>query len=170
MNPRRAKLLILQALFGVILLTLWVRAVDFAAVGAILSQANWPLLLLAAGLGLASGAIRVRRWKMLLRPIARVTCPDMYLSGIRARLVNLLIPSRTSEVSKSLLLKHRHRAPLAAWLPTVAIDRAFDLMPVLALGAAGAVLGVRLDRRLSLIIVSGGVLFVGFVGPLGLGV
>lgn len=164
MNRRRAGLLILQSLFGLTLLWIWVRAVDLSTVGTILSQARWPLVLLAATLGFSSSALRVLRWKILLRPIARVAYLDLYAIAASAALVNFLIPLRTGEATKGLLLKRRHRAAFAASLPTIAIDRGFDLLAVLALGTAGAVSGVQLDRRLSIIILLGGVLLLAMVG------
>ena len=78
-------------------------------------------------------------------------------------LVNFVIPLRTGEIARSLLLKQRNRVSIAASLPTVAIDRSFDLMAVLVLGAIGAISGVRLDSRLSGVLLAGGILFLAFV-------
>lgn len=164
MNQRRAGLLIVQTLLGAALLAVWFRAVDLAAVGTILAQTRWPFVLLAAALGLLSGALRVFRFQILLRPIARVPYLELYQIGIAAALVNFLIPLRTGEATKSLLLRLRHRMPVAVTLPTVALDRSFDLFAVLVVGAAGALLGVPLDGRLSLVILVGGLLLLGFGG------
>jgi uncharacterized protein (TIRG00374 family) len=168
MTVRRAGLLIAQTLLGAILLAAWLWVVDLEAIGRILGQARWPLGVLAAAFWIGSGAIRALRWRTVLRPIAWVPFLDLWLISLAANLVNFVVPLRTGEVARSLFLRQRHRVPFAASLPTVAVDRAFDLAAVLALGAAGALLGVRLDGRLSLVILAGGVLLLGFVAFVGL--
>lgn len=167
MTIRRAGLLIAQTLLGAVLLAAWLWVVDLKAVGRILGQAKWPLVLLAAALWIGTGAMRALRWRIVLRPISHVPFLELWMIGAVANLVNFVVPLRTGEVAKSLLLKQRHQVPFAASLPTVAVDRAFDLAAVLALGAAGALLGVPLDDRLSLVILAGGVLLLGFVAFVG---
>ncbi len=163
MNRRRAGLLILQSLFGAGLLAIWIRAVDLPSIGVILSQARWSLVVVAAVLGLASTVARVMRWRIVLWPIAQVPFLNLYAIAATAALANFLVPLRTGEAAKGLLLKKRHGASFAAALPTVAIDRSFDLIAVLALGTVGAFLGVRLNGGHSAIILLGGTVLLGFV-------
>jgi uncharacterized protein (TIRG00374 family) len=168
MTIRRLGLLIAQTLLGAALLAAWLWVVDLEAIGRILGQARWSLVVLTAALWIGSGAMRALRWRTVLRPIAWVPVLDLWLISLAANLVNFVIPLRTGEVARSLFLRQRHRVSFAASLPTVAVDRAFDLAALLALGAAGALLGVRLDNRLSLVILAGGVLLLAFVAFVGL--
>jgi hypothetical protein len=77
-------------------------------------------------------------------------------------LVNFVIPVRSGEVARGLLLKQRHTVSFAASLPTVAVDRSFDLLAVLMLVAVGALLGVRLEGELSAVLVVGGIVLLAF--------
>jgi uncharacterized protein (TIRG00374 family) len=155
--------MIVQSLLGVGLLVAWLLMVDLQMVAATLRQAKWFPVLLAAGLMISSGMVRVLRWRIVLRPICWPPYMELWFINSVAGLVNFVIPLRTAEVAKSVLLKQKRRIPIAASLPTVAIDRVLDLVAVLALGASGAVLGVRLGEDLLGVFMMGGVLLLGFV-------
>jgi hypothetical protein len=160
---RRAGLLIAQTLFGLALLVAWVLLVDLGEVGKTLSQARWAYVLLAAGIGVSSSLIRSQRWKIVLRPIAGVPLLDLFLIAMASSLVNFVIPLRTGEIARSLLLKQRHRVSMSASLPTIAVDRSFDLLAVLVVGTIGALSGIRLGGRLSTVLLAGGLLLLVFV-------
>ena len=163
MINRRAGLLIAQTLLGLALLVVWLYLVDLREVGSTLSQARWHLVLLAAVIGLSSSVLRSQRWRTVLRPIAIVPLLDVWMISMASSLVNFVIPLRTGELARSLLLKQRHRVPIAASLPTVAVDRSFDLLAVLVVGTLGAFSGISLGGRLSTVLLAGGVLFLTFV-------
>lgn len=170
MTSRRKGLLIAQTLLGLGLLGAWLWAVDLAEVGRTLGQARWGLVLLAGGLSVSSSAVRSVRWRTVLRPVARVPLLDLWLISMASSLVNFVIPIRSGEVARGLLLKQRHKVSIAASLPTVAVDRSFDLLAVLVLGASGAVLGIRLDARLSAVLLAGGALMLAFAAFVGLAI
>jgi hypothetical protein len=159
----RAALLILQSLLGLALLAAWAWAVDLPEVGRTLSQARWILVLLGAAIGLSGSLVRSVRWRMVLRPVALVPLLDLWLISMASSLVNFVIPVRSGEIARGLLLKQRHKVSIAASLPTVAVDRSFDLLAVLILVAAGALLGVRLEGKLSALLVAGGIVLLAFV-------
>jgi len=158
----RVALLILQTLLGLALLAAWARAVDLREVGRTLGQARWTLVLLAAAIGLSGSLVRSVRWRMILRPVALVPLLDLWLISMASSLVNFVIPVRSGEVARGLLLKQRHKVSIATSLPTVAVDRSFDLLAVLMLVAAGALLGVRLEGELSAVLVVGGIVLLAF--------
>jgi hypothetical protein len=160
---RRAGLLIAQTLLGLALLVAWLYLVDLGEVGRTLSQARWHLVLLAAVIGLSSGVLRAQRWRIVLRPIAHVPLIDLWLINMASSLVNFIIPLRTGEIARSLLLKQRHRVSIAASLPTIAVDRSFDLVAILILGTVGALSGITVGGRLAAVLLAAGVLFLAFV-------
>jgi uncharacterized protein (TIRG00374 family) len=160
---RRAVLLIAQTLLGLALLVAWVLLVDLSEVGRTLSQARWIYVLLAAGIGLSSSLIRSQRWRLVLRPIGSVPLLDLFLIIMASSLVNFVIPLRTGEIARSLLLKQRHRVSMSASLPTIAVDRSFDLLAVLVVGTIGALSGISIGGRLSTVLLAGGVLLLVFV-------
>jgi uncharacterized protein (TIRG00374 family) len=158
----RAVLLILQSLLGLALLAAWVWAVDLREVGRTLGQARWPLVLLAAAIGLSGSLVRSVRWRLVLRPLALVPVLDLWLISMASSLVNFVIPVRSGEVARGLLLKQRHQVAFAASLPSVAVDRSFDLLAVLIWVVVGALLGVRLEGGLSAVLAVGGMVLLAF--------
>jgi len=156
---RRASLLIVQSLIGLGLLGAWAYAVDLREVGRTLSQARWALVL-AAALGLSSSLVRSVRWRMVLRPVALVPLLDLWLISMASSLVNFVIPVRSGEVARGLLLKQRPNVSFAASLPTLAVHRSFDLLVVLMLVAAGALFGVHLEGLLSAVLIAGGIVLL----------
>jgi uncharacterized protein (TIRG00374 family) len=159
---RRTGLLIIQSLLGLGLLAAWAWAVDLREVGRTLSQARWTLIFLAAALTLCSTVVRAVRWRIVLRSVALVPLVDLWLISVASSLVNFVIPVRSGEVARGLLLKQRHKVSIAASLPTVAVDRSFDLLAVLMLVAAGALIGVHLEGRLSALLLAGGIVLIAF--------
>ena len=162
MTRRRASLLIVQSLIGLGLLAVWALAVDLSEVGRTLAQARWPIVIAAAMISVCSSFVRAARWRLILSPVARVPLREIWLITLVSSLVNFVIPVRSGELARAVLLKQRSRAPMSASLPTVAIDRSFDLLAVLLLGALGAAIGIRLDTRLTAVLVLGFVLMLGF--------
>ena len=137
---RRIALLLLQSFLGLGLLIARVRLVDLSSVAGRLAAMQWPFVVVALGLGLLAYLARTARWRLLLRPIARLPLGDIIPIVFASTLINFLLPLRTGELARSLLLKQRRGVTVAGSLATVAVDRAFDLAIVLALAAVGAVL------------------------------
>lgn len=165
---RRAGLLIAQTLVGLVLLVAWLWIVDLNEVVNTLSQTRWPLVLLAGVIYVFSWTIRALRWGIVLRPFARVQPLDLWLISTASSLINFIIPLRTGELARSLLLKQRHGVSIANSLPTVAIDRSFDLIAILIMGAVGATSGLRLESRFSMVFLAGSIMFLIFVVFVGL--
>jgi len=162
LTRRRASLLIVQSLIGLGLLAVWALAVDLSDVWQTLAQARWPIVIAAAMISVCSSFVRAARWRLILRPVARVPLWEIWLITLVSSLVNFVIPVRSGELARAVLLKQRRRVPMSASLPTVAIDRSFDLLAVLLLGALGAAIGIRLDPRLTMVLALGGVLMLVF--------
>ena len=160
---RRGWLIAGQTLLGVLLLAAWVWVVDLNAVAETIRNARWVYVLAAGGLGLASTVVRSQRWRLILRPIAIVPRLDVWLIAQASGLINFIVPIRSGEIAKSLFLKQRDSVSISASLPTVAVDRSFDLLAVLAIGAIGILTGLRLGGSLFIVLAMGAGLFLGFV-------
>ncbi len=160
---RREWIIVGQTLLGVALLAAWVWVVDLNAVAETIRQARWAYVLAAGGLGLASTVVRSQRWRLILRPIAIVTRLEVWLIAQASGLINFIVPIRSGEIARSLFLKQRVSVPISASLPTVAVDRSFDLLALLVIGAIGILTGLRLGGSLSIVLAMGAGLFLGFV-------
>lgn len=153
-----------QTLLGAGLLAAWLWVVDLRAVGQTLGQARWGYILLAAGVSIVSTWIRAARWRAILRPVALVPRLDVWLISLASSLISFLIPLRTGELARTLFLKQRHKIPISASLPTVAVDRSLDLLAVLVIGAVGALSGLRVAGVMSTALALGAALFAAFAG------
>ena len=148
----RAKI-ILGLLLGIGLLFLISRFVDLPATIEILRQNLTTLhgiaLALLAGIAfLLAWSIRGVRWKLFLNPIGKVgtlKAVELYLVGV---FLNFLLPIRGGEVAKSLMLKRTSGIPVSKSLPTVAMDKALDLMPALFIMVIVPLLGIKMDIKL----------------------
>jgi len=152
-------------LIGIGLLFLVSRFVDIPTTIRIIRQSlSTPRGIL---LGLLSGvafliafSIRGIRWKLFLNPIGHVStfkAIQLFLVGI---FLNFLLPIRGGEVAKSLMLKRVANIPISRSLPTVAMDKALDLMPALFIMAIVPLLGVQMDIKLWIVLATvGGLLF-----------
>ena len=113
---------------------------------------------------LAAFSIRGVRWKLFLNPLGKVSTlkvVQLFLVGV---FLNFLLPIRGGEVAKSLMLKRVANIPISQSLPTVAMDKALDLLPALIIMAIVPVLGIKMDIRLWLVLGLVGCLLVMLIG------
>jgi uncharacterized protein (TIRG00374 family) len=131
---------ILGGLVGVGMLALVFRFVDIPTAAAQLKQhlgTPHGLMMgsLAALFFILAFSIRGTRWSFFLRPIQKVSpikTIQIYWIGI---FVNVLLPVQGGELTKSVILKRVTGLPVSQSLPTVAMDKALDLMPALIIMA-----------------------------------
>jgi uncharacterized protein (TIRG00374 family) len=143
----------LGLVIGVGLLFLVAHFVNLPATVAILRQnlttpRGIVLALLSGVAFLMAFSIRGVRWKLFINPIGKIStfkAIQLFLVGI---FLNFLLPIRGGEVAKSLMLKRISNIPISKSLPTVAMDKALDLMPALFIMAIVPLLGVKMDARL----------------------
>src|SRR6266849_562892 len=164
LNSPAAKVAI-GLIIGIGLLLLVARFVDLPATIQILKQRltkppGIAFALLSGVAFLFAWSVRGVRWKLFLNPIGRVStikAIQLYLVGI---FLNFLLPIRGGEVAKSLMLKRIANIPVSKSLPTVAMDKALDLMPALFIMAIVPFLGVKMDIKLWVVLALVGGLLV----------
>ncbi len=155
-------------LIGIGLLYLDSKFVNIAATIQVLQQnlttARGITLALLSGVAfLTAFSVRGIRWKLFLNPIGKISifkAVQLFLVGI---FLNFLLPVRGGEVAKSLMLKRIAGIPVSKSLPTVAMDKALDLMPALIIMAIVPFLGITMDIKLWLILGTVGGLLVGLI-------
>lgn len=122
------------------------------------------LALLSGVAFLLAFSIRGVRWKLFLNPIGKVStfrAIQLFLVGI---FLNFLLPIRGGEVAKSLMLKRISNIPVSKSLPTVAMDKALDLMPALFIMAIVPFLGIQMDIKLWVVLALVGGLLICLIG------
>ncbi|TMC20577.1 MAG: flippase-like domain-containing protein [Chloroflexi bacterium] len=154
---------------GIALLVLVGKIVDIPTTMQILRKnlttpqgISWALL---SGVAfLAAFSIRGVRWKLFLNPIGNIStlkAIQLFLVGV---FLNFLLPVRGGEVAKCLMLKRVADIPISQSIPTVAMDKALDLLPALVIMALVPVLGVQMDIKLWLVLGLVGALLVCLIG------
>jgi uncharacterized protein (TIRG00374 family) len=148
---------IVGLLIGIGLLVLVSRFVNLPVTLHVLQQnLETPV---GIALGLLSGvafllawSFRGMRWKLFLNPVGKVStfkAIGLYQVGV---FLNFLLPIRGGEVVKCFMLKSSSGIPVSKSLPTVAMDKALDLLPALFIMAIVPVLGVQMDIKLWLVL------------------
>jgi uncharacterized protein (TIRG00374 family) len=151
-----AKVLI-SLLMGIGLVVLVSRFVDLPVTIHILQHnlatpVGIVLAILSGVAFLLAWSIRGIRWKLFLNPVGKVStfkAIGLYQVGV---FLNFLLPIRGGEVAKCFMLKSSSDIPVSKSLPTVAMDKALDLMPALFIMAIVPLLGVRMDIKLWLVL------------------
>ena len=142
---------------GIGLLFLVARFVDLPATIQVLRQnlttpRGIALALLSGVVFLLAWSIRGVRWKLFLNPIGKVStlkAVQLYLVGV---FLNFLLPIRGGEVAKSLMLKRTSGIPVSHSLPTVAMDKALDLLPAPFIMVIVPFLGYKMNIELWLVL------------------
>lgn len=133
MNAERGRLL-LGVLAAAVLLALFFRGMDWAALGHVLATARWlPLAGLVLVTVLLYG-VRAWRWGALLAPLARVRYADLFSATMVGFASGLLVP-RAGEILRPWLLSRRYPIAISAGFATIILERLVDLVTVLGLFA-----------------------------------
>lgn len=160
--------LIIGLLIGVGLLLLVAKVVNIPATWSVLKKnlatpRGITFALLCALSFVSAYTIRGMRWKLFLNPIGKVStlkAIQLFWVGV---FLNFVLPIRGGEVAKSLMLKRVSGIPISQSLPTVAMDKALDLMPVLVVIAMVPLLGVQMDIRIWLVLGAIGCILIGLI-------
>jgi uncharacterized protein (TIRG00374 family) len=160
---------------GVAIIYLMSRLIDFKATTAVIeSSLTTPadiLHICLAGLAfVAAFTFRGIRWTIFLNRVEKISVfkvVRIYWIGV---FINFLLPVQGGELAKSVILKRVANVPISQSLPTVAIDKALDLMPVLFIIAIMPFIpGMPMDNiSLWLILALVGGILIGLVVVVGL--
>ena len=102
-----------------------------------LSQAD-PLLFAAAIFcATAIFALRARRWRTILEPVAgKLPFGPLWRATAVGMMVNNVVPARAGEIARAYALTKEAPVPFATALASLAVDRLFDAIVLLLLAAA----------------------------------
>ncbi|GAC1646780.1 MAG: hypothetical protein NVS4B12_14080 [Ktedonobacteraceae bacterium] len=151
--------IIISLIVGIVLLFLMIKSINLqVTVSTITKYLLTPLgvtyALIAGGFFIASFSVRGIRWKLFLNPIGKVStlrAIQLFWIGV---FINFLLPVRGGELAKSLMLKRIASMPISQTLPTVAMDKALDLMPALVIMAIVPLLpGVHMKPQLWFVLI-----------------
>lgn len=112
-----------------VLLVLFLRTLDFAAVGAAIRGAHvgWLAAATACGL-LATPLFRSWRWGLLLRKAGQPSAYDLNSATSIGFAASTLLPARAGEIVRPVALARRAGLPVAPCLASIALERLIDLV------------------------------------------
>jgi uncharacterized protein (TIRG00374 family) len=110
-----------------------VRNVDVGDVWRSLRETQYAWLVPALALLACWFLLRVVRWQLLFKPGRRPPFPPTARALFIGYFVNNIAPVRAGEVAKTAALSRLGRLPLSEAAATVIVERAFDVLSLLAL-------------------------------------
>jgi uncharacterized protein (TIRG00374 family) len=114
----------------VALLAFFLWNVDFDEMMIGFTQANPWYIALAALLALLSYWVRVIRWMLILRPVAKVRHSSALLATAVGYTAITLLPARMGDIIRPVILAKRDHFPVSAGLASILTERVFDLWTV----------------------------------------
>jgi len=131
---KRALRIGISVLLTVLFIYLFARRFDVHAAGRSLRSASPGLILLSVALTLVGYLIRAWRWRVMMTPIKkRIGMYNLTSTMFIGFMISFIVPFRVGEVARPMLLARREKISTTAAIATVALERLFDVMTVMAL-------------------------------------
>lgn len=130
-SGKRGKALQVAVSLGLaaVLLVLFLRTLDFAAVGRAIRGAHVGWLVLAGSCGLFhTPLVRSWRWALLLRKAGRPSAYDLNSATSIGFAASTLLPARAGEIVRPVALARRAGLRVAPCLASIALERLIDLV------------------------------------------
>jgi uncharacterized membrane protein YbhN (UPF0104 family) len=126
---------VLSALAVVAACAWFLRRLDLTRVGHAIAGASLPLVLAAATVNLVHLGFRALRLRVLLAPERPVGVARLFRYNLVAIAASNLFPARAGEVLRVWLLKAHEKIPATTSVAVFLVEKAFDLLALLALAA-----------------------------------
>jgi uncharacterized protein (TIRG00374 family) len=133
MNKKLVTPLVLGALLSGLTLYLAFRNVPVDALLNYLGEINYWWIAPAIVLVLASFALRVVRWQIILGQAGDVGYWQAFHPLMIGFMMNCVLPGRIGELARPVILKKNEKIPIATGLGTVAAERVFDFILLIGL-------------------------------------
>jgi uncharacterized protein (TIRG00374 family) len=145
---------------GVALLVLALRGVDPSRVRALVAGVKPGWVAAALAIYVSAYVLRALRWRLILRPVARVRVSESFFMLMAGYFVNYIVPVRAGEVAKAFFLKRLKGVPIATSLPTIYVDKLFELLSVVLVLVLVPVLSLSLGGYLATLVYAVLVVFI----------
>jgi uncharacterized protein (TIRG00374 family) len=131
---KSATRIVLSLGLTVAFLALFLRSFDLRAAGRAIAGASPMLLVLAVVVNLLAYLVRAWRWRHLLAPMREgIGLYNLTSTTMIGFMVTFLVPMRIGEIVRPVLLARRERLSASAAIATIALERLFDALTVMAL-------------------------------------
>lgn len=127
------KKLIAGVVFGVVLVYLSVRGIDFQQVADGFGQVRMDYVLLFLAVVFCVQFLRSFRWGLMLRPLDRVDQLSLFSVTSVGFLAIMALPARLGELARPYLITKKSRIGMTAALGTIFVERVCDSVAILAI-------------------------------------
>jgi uncharacterized protein (TIRG00374 family) len=125
-------------------LAFFLARTPFADIGRSFGQADLVLACAVAPLYFVGFWLRTLRWRFLLRHVSSISTLNLYPIVLIGLMTNNVAPARVGELVRAYLLGEKESMSKSTALGTIAVDRAFDGLTLVAiLGVAIALAGAN---------------------------
>jgi uncharacterized protein (TIRG00374 family) len=124
---------LLACVLSAVLIYLALRGVEWAKMGEAFRQANYPLIILGAVVGLGGFVVRAFGWRYLLAPVGRFSGLRLFSPVAIGYMANNLFPARLGEFVRAYVVGKREGVSKSSALATIVIERIFDGLTLLML-------------------------------------
>lgn len=128
---RKGVRFLIQLLFGLVLLFIWLRFIEWDLLLSYLSQIDLKYVGIAYLFGFSAGLLRFTRLKIVLAPLVKVPIVTLYIIGLAANLFNFLLAMRAGELTKGYYLKRLYDSSFVQATSAVVVDRVADFLILL---------------------------------------
>lgn len=135
----RRKRFWLGLIVTVLFLGVFVARTDFDEIHDAFTSANYALAFAAVPLYFVGFWIRTIRWRLLLNPVRVISTLRLYPVVLIGLMTNNVAPLRVGELVRAYLVGERESMSKSTALGTIAVDRAFDGLTLVAILAIAAV-------------------------------
>ncbi|MFL5759442.1 MAG: lysylphosphatidylglycerol synthase transmembrane domain-containing protein [Thermomicrobiales bacterium] len=138
------------------------RGQDFGKIRDSLAHANYWYLLPAIGLYFLGVYVRAFRWSVLLRPVKTLHAREVFPVTVVGFMANNILPLRTGEIVRAYVINRRYNVSKTASLATIAVERLFDGLTMLAFMLAAATV-VSFTSELKHLVIIAFIVFAGIL-------
>jgi uncharacterized protein (TIRG00374 family) len=117
---------------SVVFIALALRGQDLGQIRGALRAADYRFLPPALLLYFTGVWVRALRWRALLTPVRRLRARDLFPVVVIGYMANNILPWRIGEFVRGYVLREREGIPTSASLATIAVERIFDGLTMLA--------------------------------------
>jgi uncharacterized protein (TIRG00374 family) len=123
--------------FGLVIsagfLAFFLYRTDFGDIAEAFEGADYALALAAVPLYFLGFWIRTMRWHVLMKPVADIPTWRMYPVVLIGLMANNVMPARVGELVRAYLIGEREKVSKSSALGTIAVDRTFDGLTLVAI-------------------------------------
>lgn len=166
MSKRKLISLILGSIFGVVLITLWIKATPWIEFKEHFHNLDIRFVVLGSLIYISAYFVRAVRWQKIMEVSFKIPMAKVWHYAMAGNMVNFLIPIRAGELVKAWFIKRNHNHGISDSLPLIIVDKTFDTLGILVVMLLLPFLNIEITGAIILLMILLGLFFAFSVGIL----